>query len=85
MNHVMIEHLNNHPIVRVDDFELFDFLDDLFVDNGIEYEWMEEVRADEEVKYLMHFPSDTDVSKLEAVLNSLSKYEVNRIWEFNNK
>lgn len=81
---IAIRTVQNGVEVLVDDVEVFDLVDDLLTENEMEYEYfLEEVIGGKRYQ-VMHFGSDTSEERLRAVIDSISKADIERIWKLNN-
>jgi hypothetical protein len=66
----------------VDDYELFDYIDDFLTDLGFVSEFAGEEILDGRRWYFMHF--EGDAAHISRALDGLSAAEVDRIWAVNN-
>lgn len=82
--HIKLSYINDHQTLTVDDWELFDFLDDHFTDHGLEVEYISTKKLNNNQLYVMHFEKKIDSAQLNKILNLVSPEEVHRIWELNN-
>ena len=83
-DHVMIEELDGHVTIRIDDYELFDFIDDHLTDHDFEYDYYREETADCRRFFIMHFQVGVDPIRLREVMSSIDPQETQRIWGINN-
>lgn len=82
--HIEIKLVDSKTEVVVDDYELFDYVDDLVTEMGLEYEFTsEEVRGGRKF-YKMHFGESVKKSRLTEIIGTIPPDEIQRIWELNN-
>lgn len=70
--------------LRIDDWELFDFIDDHLTIHDLEHEYHTEERVGGVRWYVLHFHSDIDSARLREVLGLIDPEEIERIWRINN-
>ena len=68
----------------VDDYELFDYVEDLVIEKGLEYEFISEEVRDGRQFYKMHFGEDVKKAHLTEVVEAIPEDEIHRIWKLNN-
>ena len=73
---------SGHPIVRVADYELFDYISDyLTQDRDLDYDYVTEPNTN---CYVMHFASKISLTAIDDALSRLSAEELHRIFRINN-
>lgn len=83
--HIVIDQLSDYITVRFDDYELFDFVDDLLIEkHNIEYIYFATEKIDNREIYVMYFSKCTDPDILREVIKSIDQEEIHRIWQLNN-
>ncbi len=70
--------------VEVDDWELFDWLDDILSQAGYEYELLTERDVGGSTVFTMSFAESVSPRELREVLASVPEEEVERVWQLNN-
>ncbi len=71
--------------VQVNDWELFDFIEDYLIEDcDIEYEYFSESKEEENTFYIMHFASKYKATKIESFLSKLNLKEIKEIYLLNN-
>ena len=83
-DHVMIDELDDHVTIRIDDWELFDLVDDHLTDHDFEYDYFTEETAGCRRFFVMHFQVGVDPIRLREVVSSIDPQEIQRVWEINN-
>lgn len=83
-DHIQVEVKNERVQLVIDDYELFDFVDDFVTDAGLEYEYTSEEERRGRKHYLMHFALGVPVEQVSEMLDGLDDAEVQRIWSLNN-
>ena len=83
-NHVMIDESDGHPTIRIDDWELFDFIDDHLSARDFEYDYFTEENSDGDHFFVMHFRVDVELARLKEAIESIDPQEIQRIWNINN-
>jgi hypothetical protein len=68
----------------VDDWEVFDCIDDLVTGCGLECEFTREEVRDGRRFYVMHFGPSVSESQVATALDAISAEEVERLWKLNN-
>jgi len=82
--HIEIRAVEERIEVIVDDYELFDYVDDLLTDRGLEYEFTSEEERDGRWFHKMHFGGDVTQAQLSDVVEAIPQDEIERIWRLNN-
>ena len=70
--------------VAVDDWEVFDFLEDLFIEFGPESTSMRQYVQDGRRRYALTFDPNISLEQVKATLDRISPGELDRIWRLNN-
>lgn len=83
--HIKVEVTPGGVEVVVDDYELFDYVDDFIAERGLEYEYSGEREVQGKRHYTMHFGAGVSADRVAAVLNEIPPGEVDRIWSLNNE
>lgn len=83
-DHIKVEHDGERVQVVVDDYEVFDFLDDFMTDAGLEYDYRSEEDRHGRKHFLMHFRPTISAEQVSDTLKRIDAEEVNRIWSLNN-
>jgi hypothetical protein len=83
-DHVMLDELDGHVTIRIDDWELFDFIDDQLDSHDLSYDFYSEQKSGCCHFFVMHFQSGVDYARLKEVIDSIDPQEIQRIWELNN-
>jgi len=83
-DHLVIVESEDCLTLRIDDWELFDFIDDHLTDHDLEHDYHTEERVGGVSWYVMHFHSDIDATRLREVLELIDSEEIERIWRINN-
>lgn len=78
--HIKVEAGDERVQLVVDDYELFDFLDDFVSQNALDHEYT----SVEERNGVMHFPRGTAIRRVSEVLARVPEDDVQRIWSMNN-
>jgi hypothetical protein len=82
--HINIARVADGVEVVADDYELFDYLDDLFSENSLQADWTHTAERDGKRRYVMHFGKSVPEARIFEILNELPEEEVERIWQLNN-
>ncbi len=82
--HIEIRAAEERVEVIVDDYELFDYVDDLLTGKGLEHEFTSEEERDGRIFYKMHFSGDVTQAQLSGVIATIPRDEIERIWQMNN-
>lgn len=80
--HIDLRTTPKGAVVLVDDYELFDYIDDFLTDLGFISEFSGEEISDGRPWYFMYL--EGDAAHISRALDGLSAAEVNRIWAVNN-
>ena len=82
---IRIDSEGNHVIVRVADYELFDYIEDCFTEEwSLEYSYMSEVQEGGMRVFTMHFSPSVSRDYVSRAIASLQADEIERIWHLNN-
>jgi hypothetical protein len=84
-DHIKVENRDGSAAVVIDDWELFDYVDDFLTERGLEYEYLTENEMAGRRIFTMHFPASVLAEQLSIVLSQLPRDEVQRIWRLSNK
>ncbi|MEM6290964.1 MAG: hypothetical protein AAGA54_06845 [Myxococcota bacterium] len=82
--HIKITATSSKVELVVDDYELFDYLDDLLTERGLEYEFSSEQIYEGRKVYKMHFGECVAEAELAEVVERLPQQEIERISALNN-
>lgn len=82
--HIEIKSRDGALELIVDDYELFDYLDDVLTENGLEFEFTNEEVRDGHRFYKMHFGANVKEVHLTEIIEGIPTAEIQRIWELNN-
>jgi len=82
--HIKIEVTERGVEVVIDDWELFDYVDDFITDRGLEYDYFYEQERQGRRYFKMHFAEGVSASRVSEVLKEIPIDEVERIWALNN-
>ncbi|MFQ5801993.1 MAG: hypothetical protein ACE5JQ_03735 [Candidatus Methylomirabilales bacterium] len=82
--HIKVENLDGRTVVTIDDWELFDYVDDFLTEHGIEYDYFTEADHEGRRNFTMHFSPNMPTERVSAILARISPEEVQRIWNLNN-
>ena len=82
--HLVVAEIDGRLTLRIDDWELFDFIDDHLTDHDLKYDYFTEEQAGSVCWYVLHFHSGIDPVRLREVLDLIDPEEVERIWRINN-
>lgn len=82
--HIEIRVAGEWVEVIVDDYELFDYVDDLLTAKGLEHEFITKEERDRRIFYKMHFGGDVTQAQLSDVVAAIPRDEIERIWRMNN-
>lgn len=82
--HVVVGELDGHPTIAIDDWELFDFIEDHLTDHDLEYDHFTEEEAGGIRQFVMHFLGNVNFVRLNEVMDLIDPEEVERIWKINN-
>lgn len=74
-----------HVVLIVEDTEVFDFIDDILIEqHDLEYTYVESKNINGVEVYKLHFPKNIDLAKIQTIIDSVDKSELRRIWNLNN-
>jgi hypothetical protein len=82
--HIKLENRDGLAAVVIDDWELFDYLDDFLSERGLDYERLSEVQVAGRRIFTMHFAASVAVDQVSAILEQVPPSEIQRIWCLNN-
>jgi hypothetical protein len=82
--HIKVENRDGCTIVTIDDWELFDYVEDFLTEHGIEYDHFTEAVHEGRRNFSVHFSPDIPADRVSAILARISPEEAQRIWELNN-
>lgn len=82
--HLEVRSTDEGVLLIVDDYELFDFLDDHLTQIELEFEFMSRERRNGREFYKMHFPAGMSLKNLNLALQEIPASEIQRIWDLNN-
>jgi hypothetical protein len=85
LDHIRIENREGSVAVVIDDYELFDYVDDFLTERGLEYDHLSESEIAGRRIFTMHFPATVLTEQISTVLTQLPPDEIQRIWRLNNK
>lgn len=82
--HISISERDGQPVITVDDYELFDFLDDFFVEQGIEPAYVSTApgRKDQEL-HSIYFNAPHTPQSLLQLLGQIPVVEIERVYALN--
>ena len=83
-DHVVIDESDGHPTVKIDDWELFDFIEDHLDAHDLEYDYLTEEKVGHRSIFIMHFRVGVDLGRLKDVIERIDPREIQRIWKINN-
>ena len=84
VRHIRMEPTDRGALVVVDDYELFDYVDDFLSGQGLDYEYTYEESRDGKRFYLMQFDSRVSPEQVLAAIEMIPSTELQRIWSLNN-
>lgn len=70
--------------LSINDYELFDFIDDYLTDLDLLCEFLGEEKEKNQLWFIMYFPPEIGDKKIKSAIASLDKNEIHRIWKLNN-
>ncbi len=80
-----IEETEDHTVLIVKDYEVFDYLEDVLTEeHELEFSFMSEKDADGSMIYKMFFSKSTSNSKLRSTVNAIDAAKLKKIWKLNN-
>ena len=84
--HISISESDGHPVITVDDYELFDFLDDFFVEQGLEPSFISTApgQSGQEL-HSIHFNAPHTAPSLLLLLGRIPATEIERVHALNRK
>lgn len=71
--------------IFVDDYEVFDLLEDRLAESDMEYEYTKEENLDGVAGFLLHFGAHAPIDRLHEIIESIPSKEIERIWNLNNR
>jgi len=83
-DHVVVAESDGRLTLRIDDWELFDFIDDYLTDHDLEYDYLTEEEVGSVRWNVLHFSRSIDPARLKEVLDLIDPDEIERIWRINN-
>jgi len=84
--HISISECDGHPVIAVDDYELFDFLDDFFVEQGIEPAFVSTAPGQNGPElHTIRFNSPHTAQSLLRLLGQIPASEIERVYALNRK
>lgn len=83
-DHIKLENHDGLAAVVIDDWELFDYLDDFLSERGLDYDRLSEVQVAGRRIFTMHFAASVALDQVSAVLEKVPPSEIQRIWRLNN-
>lgn len=83
--HILVEDGELGALVAVDDYELFDYVDDFLNERGLESAFTREELREGKRYYILQFDEDiVPAARIREVVAVIPSDEVSRIWEMNN-
>lgn len=83
--HLKIEKKEGHVVLIVEDTEVFDFVEDILIEqHDLNYAYLETKKANGLETYTLHFPAINDPTRLQAAVDAIDPNELQRIWNLNN-
>jgi len=83
-DHVVLDELDGRVRIMVDDWELFDFIEDHLAKHGFEYDYFKEEIIGSRRSFVMHFQVGIDPIQLRGAMKLIDPSEIQRIWRINN-
>jgi len=84
--HISVSESDGHPVITVDDYELFDFLDDFFVEQGLEPAFVSTAPGQNgQELHSIHFNSPHTAQSLLRLLGQIPVSEIERVYALNRK
>jgi hypothetical protein len=84
-DHIRIGSEGDHVTLTIDDYELFDYVEDCFTEQwSLEYSYMSEAQERGRNAFTMHFSPTISRDYVSRALDSLPAEEIERIWQLNN-
>jgi hypothetical protein len=84
LEHIEVRCVTDGVDVLADDCEIFDYLDDVLTERGLESEFSREEERDGRRFYVMHFGAHVSVELISEILAEITPEEIDRIWRLNN-
>ena len=69
---------------RCDDYELFDYIEDVLTERGLQSEFTRDEERDGGRVFIIHFRSDVSTESIAGILGEISSGAVERIWRLNH-
>jgi hypothetical protein len=83
--HISISELGGQSVVTVDDYELFDFLDDFFAEQHIKTAFVSKALGPDGVEHhSIHFDPPYTVESLLRLVRGIPVDEIERIYQLNS-
>ncbi len=83
--HLKVEKRNGHVILIMEDTEVFDFVEDILLEqHSLQYAYLESEETNGVTTYILHFPETNDPTILQTVVDAIDPGELQRIWDLNN-
>ena len=85
LQHIIAKILNGRPVVIADDWELYDMISDVLIEDhdlDVEFIILDEHEGVEQ--HILYFKDDVSLPKLQEIINSIGIEEINRVWSLNN-
>ena len=82
-SHIQVKASEAGVIVVIDDCELFDFVEDLFTENGLEYAYSIKEEREDCTVYVIHFEADVSIVNVKEVVDAVPDEEIERICSLN--
>ena len=82
--HIAVRRRPDGIDVVTDDQELFDYVDDVFVNRGMVCDHVREEERDGRPLFVMIFGSNVSEASIHEVIAGLSEDAIDRIWKLNN-
>ena len=82
-SHIQVKASEAGVIVVIDDCELFDFVEDLFTENGLEYAYFIKEEREDCTVYVIHFEGDVSIVNVKEVVDAVPDEEIERICGLN--
>lgn len=83
-DHIKFGNDQGYLTLIIDDWELFDFVDDYLVNIDLNFEFYSEIKNKSGISYQMYFKPEIGTEKLKTAIAALDEKEIQRIWELNN-
>jgi hypothetical protein len=72
------------PLLRIDDWEVFDFVDDFLTDRNFIYDFFTTESIDGKETFIMHFNDQPSYEALKEIVSTISQEAIEEIWLINN-